>query len=175
MQTVTSSQSMLFAEQHTTTASSKPLKSTGHNSLVGSIGETYFDLWCLSNDVCVYTPAAQNARVDRIIQSDSGFLRVHIKTANLCEGGHMFTLWTTNAWRVRNGMDRCKEQSSEADYFACVGIFKNKMPELIWWLPYDLYKEKKCISLDSGMADLLHPPSGLCESIPRYREPLEGN
>lgn len=166
MQTVTSSQSVLFHDQQSTTATLTACKNTSHNSLVGSIGETYFDLWCLSNDICVYTPAAQNARVDRIIQSEIGFLRVHIKTANLSEGGHVFTLWTTNAWRVRQGMDRCKEQSSEADYFACVGIFKNKIPELIWWLPYEAYKEKRSVSLHSGMTELLQLPAGLF-SVPQ--------
>ena len=165
MQTVTSSQPALFLDPQTTTETLKACKSTGHNSLVGSIGETYFDLWCLSNDVCVYTPAAQNARVDRIIQSSSGFLRIHIKTANISEVGHVFTLWTTNVWRVRQGMDRCKEQSSEADYFACVGIFKSKMPEVIWWLPYDLYKDKRSVSLHSGMTELLRPPAGLLSEV----------
>ena len=94
-----------------------------------------------------------------------GFLRIHIKTANISEGGHVFTLWTTNVWRVRQGMDRCKEQSSEADYFACVGIFKSKMPEVIWWLPYDSYKDKRSVSLHSGMTELLRPPAGLLSEV----------
>jgi len=159
--TTVSIQSALFQNQLDTETTSTVIKTTGHNSLVGSIGETYFDLWCLTHDVCVYAPTAQNARVDRIIGSSIGFLRIHIKTANLCNGGHTFTLWTTNPWRTRMGMDKCKTQSSEADYFVCVGIYENKVPEKMWWLPYDAYKEKRSVALHSGMTELVVPPFGI--------------
>jgi hypothetical protein len=158
IQTAISYQQHLFAEPETTTTSGIDCLTTGRNSLVGSIGETYFDLWCLSRDISVFMPIAQNSRIDRIIWSDDRFLRIHIKTANMSDCGHVFTLWSTNAWRVRNNMDKCKIQSSEADYFVCLGIYQNKIPEKMWWLPYDIYKDKQSVCLDSGMADLLAGP-----------------
>ena len=59
------------------------------------------------------------------------------------------------------GMDKCKTQSSEADYFVCVGIYENKVPEKMWWLPYDAYKEKRSVALHSGMTELVVPPFGI--------------
>jgi hypothetical protein len=158
IQTAISYQQQLFAEPETTTTSGIDCLTTGRNSLVGSIGETYFDLWCLSRDISVFMPIAQNSRIDRIIWFNERFLRIHIKTANISDCGHVFTLWSTNAWRVRSNMDKCKIQSSEADYFVCLGIYQNKIPEKMWWLPYDIYKDKQSVCLDSGMSDLLAGP-----------------
>ena len=157
-QTAVSFQQNLFVDSQTTTTSGLGCLTTGKNSLVGSIGETYFDLWCLSRDISVFVPIAQNSRVDRIIWSNDRFLKIHIKTANITEGGHVFTLWSTNNWRVRNNMDKCKTQSSEADYFVCLGIYEKNIPEMMWWLPYEIYKNKQSVSLNSGMPDLMASP-----------------
>jgi len=159
IQTAISHQQHLFAEAETLTASGIDCLTTGRNSLVGSIGETYFDLWCLSHDISVFMPIAQNSRIDRIINFDDKLLRIHVKTANLSNSGHLFTLWSTNAWRVRNNMDKCKIQSSEADYFVCLGIYEKNIPEMMWWLPYDIYKDKQTVCLDSGMSNLTAGPA----------------
>ena len=156
--TTTNHQPVLF-EQQTKTESTSACRITGHNSLIGSIGETYFDLWCLGKGISVYAPVAQNARVDRIIETESEFFRIHIKTATLTQSGHVFTLWTTNNWRVREGLEDCKAQAAPADFFACVGIYQNKAPEKIWWLPYGVYKNQRSIKLDSSMTELLAVPN----------------
>ena len=158
IQTAISYQQQLFAEAETVTTSGIDCLTTGRNSLVGSIGETYFDLWCLSRDISVFMPIAQNSRIDRIICCGDKLLRIHVKTANISDSGHAFTLWSTNAWRVRNNMDKCKIPSSEADYFVCLGIYEKNIPEMVWWLPYETYKDKQTVCLDSGMSDLLAGP-----------------
>ena len=115
------------------------------STLTGDRGEHYFDFMCGENGISILKYNCSNPKIDRVIETRSGeFKKIHIKTSNYKYHkrngyGFGFLLFRHN-----------KKHKTHADYFVCIGLWGNERH--VWWLPWDLHKDKtllflKCKSL----------------------------
>lgn len=131
-------------ETETTSTGETNFCDSSNSNLIGTIGETYFEMECLRYGINYVKPQLINARVDRYIIKGDRAYGIHIKASRNLRGKNNAISFNNHKY-VRAG--QCWEPygSDKAHYFACVWIVKGE--ECIWWLPYEKYKCTKVIGI----------------------------
>lgn len=102
-----------------------PIESQLNLAARGSIAESLFDLWCMGKGVAVFRPCANQGKEDRIIQVNSRYLAVQIKSGGMGNSGKstVFSIWAGNPYAAANGKPgKRRPKDDDAHLLVCIGL-----------------------------------------------------
>lgn len=112
----------------------------------GDRGENYFDFLMHELGIKVLQYNDSQPRVDRVVETNHGnFLKLHIKTSQLHKNStnnYYFNFRIRPSYKTWRQSQGCKlKYAAQANYFVCIGILPGH--RLIWWLPFEDFKDKR--------------------------------